>query len=223
MPDRIFNTDKMSPADALQRLKEGNFRFLNGLMAPRNLMEQVNETKEGQKPFAVILSCMDSRTPAEMIFDQGLGDIFSIRVAGNVISTDVLGSLEYATQVAGAKLIVVLGHSGCGAIKGACDGAKLGNLTSLLAKIQPAVLMAKTAPGERNSSNAGFVEEVADLNVRYNVQAMMQESDVIHALVDDGKVGIVPAMYDLSTGKVNFCEDGIILKSTRTQQVEVTA
>jgi carbonic anhydrase len=223
MPHRNFNTELMTPADALQRLKEGNFRFLNNLMENRNLLEQVNETKEGQKPFATILSCMDSRTSAEMIFDQGLGDIFSIRVAGNVISTDVLGSLEYSTQVAGAKLIVVLGHSGCGAIKGACDNAKLGNLTSLLAKIQPAVMMAHKAPGERNSENAAFVDEVADLNVRYNVQQMMQQSDVIHALVEEGKLGIVPAMYDVRTGKVNFCDDGIILKSIRKAEVAVSA
>ncbi len=218
MPHRNYNIELMTPTDALQRLKEGNFRFLNNLMENRNLLEQVNETKEGQKPFAVILSCMDSRTSAEMIFDQGLGDIFSIRVAGNVISTDVLGSLEYSTQVAGARLIVVLGHSGCGAIKGACDNAKLGNLTSLLAKIQPAVMMAHKATGERNSGNAAFVDEVADLNVRYNVQQMMQESDVIHTLVEEGRVGIVPAMYDVRTGKVNFCDDGVIFKSTRKEQ-----
>ena len=147
---------QMTPRKALQFLQEGNNRFINNLKANRNLLEQVNETRDGQWPFATILSCIDSRTSAELIFDQGLGDIFSVRIAGNIVNTDILGSMEFACKVAGSKLIVVLGHSKCGAVKGACDHVKLGNLTELLSKIQPAVYEESTITEDRSSSNSAF-------------------------------------------------------------------
>ncbi|NDJ14278.1 MAG: carbonic anhydrase [Acidobacteriia bacterium] len=150
----------ITPSMAIQILKDGNKRFMNNLKANRNLLEQVNETSDGQHPFAVILSCIDSRTSAELIFDQGLGDVFSIRIAGNIVNEDILGSMEFACKVAGAKVIVVLGHSKCGAVKGACDHVEMGNLTALLSKIQPAVFDEKSIIDNRNSSNSDFVEKV---------------------------------------------------------------
>jgi len=194
------------PAAALQQLKEGNFRFINNLSRNRDLLELVNKTKDGQWPFAAILSCMDSRTSAELIFDQSLGDIFSIRIAGNVIMDEVLGSLEYATAVAGSRLIVVLGHTNCGAIKGACDHVEMGHLTALLDRIQPAVQMEQTISENRNSTNAGFVEAVSRLNVKHSVQQILNKSRVIRSLVMEGNLGVVPAMYDVATGKVSFFE-----------------
>src|ERR1043165_1511302 len=154
MPQSRLYTEAFTPADALQLLKEGNFRFINGMPQHRDLLEEVTHTKDGQQPFAAIVSCMDSRTSGELVFDQGLGDIFSIRIAGNIVTSHVLGSLEYATAIAGAKLIVVMGHTNCGAIKGACDGVELGHLTRLLGHIQPAVTMAQsTVPGDKTSHN----------------------------------------------------------------------
>lgn len=196
----------ITPAAALKQLKEGNFRFINNLQTNRDLLELVNVTQNGQWPFAVILSCMDSRTSVELVFDQGLGDIFSIRIAGNVITDDVLGSLEYATAVAGSRLVVVLGHSNCGAIKGACDHVELGHLTSLLARIQPAVIMEQSVTENRTSNNPVFVQAVARLNVIYSAQQIVQHSPVIAELVESGRLGIVPAMYDVATGKVSFFE-----------------
>lgn len=202
----------ITPQGALQRLKEGNFRFINNLKMNRDLLEQVNDTKDGQWPFAAILSCMDSRTSAELIFDQGLGDIFSIRIAGNVISPGILGSLEYATAVAGSKLILVLGHTGCGAIKGACDGVQLGHLTSLLEKIKPAVLGEETVQGDRSSENAAFVNAVAKLNVHNSVNQIVNHSEVIRNLLAEGKIALVPAMYNVSTGQVTFYDDNLFLE-----------
>jgi len=202
----------ITPQGALQRLKEGNFRFVNNLKMNRDLLEQVNDTKDGQWPFAAVLSCMDSRTSAELIFDQGLGDIFSIRIAGNVISPGILGSLEYATAVAGSKLILVLGHTGCGAIKGACDGVQLGHLTSLLEKIKPAVLGEETIQGDRSSENAAFVNAVAKLNVHNSVNQIVNHSEVIRNLLAEGKIALVPAMYNVSTGQVTFYDDNLFLE-----------
>lgn len=196
------------PAAAVQLLKEGNFRFINSISQHRDLLEQVNETKNGQWPFAAILSCMDSRTSAELIFDQGLGDIFSVRIAGNIISPGILGSLEYATAVAGSVLIVVLGHTGCGAIKGACDNVTMGHLTSLLAHIRPAVEMEQTVTGDRTSKNDEFVRKVTLINVKNSVEQILGESKIIRDLVQQGKVGIIPAMYDVSTGRVTFLPEG---------------
>lgn len=202
----------LSPMQALNILKGGNFRFINKLNLSRDLLQQVNKTRNGQWPFATILSCMDSRTSAELIFDMGLGDIFSIRVAGNIISTDILGSLEYATAVAKSKLIVVLGHTNCGAVKGACDHVKMGHLTSLLNNIKPAVMMEKATLNNRTSTNAAFVNEVAKLNAINSVKSIWESSLIIRQLVDEGNLGIVPAMYDVATGKVTCYEEHGIIK-----------
>lgn len=201
----------ITPEEALQLLKKGNFRFINNLKINRDLLEQVNETKDGQWPFAAILSCMDSRTSAELIFDQGLGDIFSIRIAGNVISENVLGSLEYATAVAGSRLILVLGHTNCGAIKGACDHVEMGHLTGLLDKIQPAIQAETTVIKDRTSNNKTFVDEVARLNAMHTVEQILSQSAIINDLVKNGKVGIVSALYDTTNGKVSFYDTKHIL------------
>ncbi len=201
-----LTAEKVTPQQALQKLKEGNFRFITNLQANHDLLQMVNETKDGQKPFAVILSCMDSRTSAEHIFDQGLGDIFSVRIAGNIISPGILGSLEYAVAAAGSSLILVLGHTNCGAIKGACDDVKLGNLTNLLAQIRPAVEAEKTTQEERNSNNLNFVNEVSKLNVEHSMKRILTDSPVIKKMVDDGTIMLEGAMYDVATGKVKFYE-----------------
>ncbi len=199
----------ISPAQAVQILKKGNFRFINNLKVNRDLLEQVNYTKDGQWPFAAILSCMDSRTSAELIFDLGLGDIFSIRIAGNIVSEGILGSLEYATAVVGSRLIVVLGHTGCGAIKGACDNVQMGNITTVLDKIQSSVRAENTVTGERTSNNPEFVDAVSKLNVENSINKIMEQSSIIKQLVEEGKVGIVGAMYDVSTGRVSFYENAL--------------
>lgn len=198
-----------TPALALQLLKDGNARFVNNLCASRDLLQQANETRDGQWPFATIVSCIDSRTSAELIFDQGLGDIFSVRIAGNVINTDILGSLEFACHVAGSKLIVVLGHTSCGAIKGACDHVELGNLTELLSKIQPAVYEESQTPDplRRNSKNTEFVENVADLNVRRSVRSIINRSYILEHMIAAGKVGIIGAKHNLASGEVTFFDD----------------
>ena len=196
----------MTPGKALAFLKEGNKRFEKNLKANRNLLQQVNETSEGQFPFAVILSCIDSRVSAELIFDQGLGDIFSIRIAGNFVNEDILGSMEFACKLAGSKLIVVLGHSNCGAIKGACDDAKLGNLTTLIGKLKPAVEHVKEPNTDRNSKNTAFVANVAHANVELTIATIKKESPVLKEMLDNGEIGIVGGMYDVGQGKVEFME-----------------
>ena len=196
----------MTPNKALDFLKEGNQRFQNNLKANRNLLEQVNDTSEGQFPFATILSCIDSRVSAELVFDQGLGDIFSIRIAGNFSNVDILGSMEFGCKLAGTKLVVVLGHTSCGAIKGACDHARLGNLTALINKIEPAV-DAVTEPkdeSQRNSKNLEFVDKVAEKNVLLTINNIRQRSPVLAEMEDNGEIKIVGAMYDISTGEVVF-------------------
>lgn len=195
---------KLTPALALQILKDGNERFVNNLKANRNLLQQVNETSDGQHPFAIILSCIDSRTSAELIFDQGLGDVFSVRIAGNVLNEDILGSMEFACKVAGAKVIVVLGHSKCGAVKGACDHVEMGNLTSLLTKIRPAVDDEKTVSSNRTSSNDEFVEKVATINVKRTVEAIVQRSPILAEMISSGEIGLVGGMYSVETGRVEF-------------------
>ena len=196
----------MTPEKALQFLKEGNDRFQNNLKANRNLLEQVNDTSEGQFPFATILSCIDSRVPAELIFDQGLGDLFSVRIAGNFVTEDILGSMEFACKLAGTKLIVVLGHTACGAIKGACDHARLGNLTALINKIEPAVYAVKEPKDEslRNSKNLDFVNEVAKVNVEMTMENIRQRSAVLKEMENDGSIAIVGGMYDIADGSVTF-------------------
>ncbi len=197
----------ITPRKALEILKEGNNRFINNLKAHRDLLEQVNETRDGQWPFATILSCIDSRTSAELIFDQGLGDVFSVRIAGNIVNTDILGSMEFACKVAGSKLIVVLGHTKCGAVKGACDHVEMGNLTELLSKIQPAVYQEKTTSENRNSSNATFVENVSQINVKRNVKNIIERSFVLEQMIENGEIGIVGAMHNIETGEVSFYEE----------------
>jgi carbonic anhydrase len=198
-----------TPAKALQFLKEGNVRFVSNLRVNRDLLQQANETREGQWPFAVILSCIDSRTSAELIFDQGLGDIFSIRIAGNVVNTDIIGSLEFACKVAGSKLIMVLGHTKCGAIKGACDHVVMGNLTELLSKVQPAIHMETSTKDEqkRNSKNPEFVENVADLNVHHSVRAIINRSIILEQMIEKGEIAIIGGKHHLDTGVVEFFED----------------
>jgi carbonic anhydrase len=193
----------MTPQKSLNFLLEGNQRFQNNIRINRNLIEQVEDTAQGQFPFATILSCIDSRIPTEMIFDQGIGDLFNARIAGNFINDDILGSLEFACKLAGSKLIMVLGHTSCGAVKGACDDAKLGNLTQMLAKIMPAVKKTETAPGAaRNSSNTEFVNQVAKENVLMNVEAIKARSPVLHEMLMNDEIDIVGAMYDVTTGLV---------------------
>lgn len=194
----------MSPSAAFVRLQEGNARFLAGQRAPRDLPAQVHETAHGQHPFASIVSCMDSRTAVEHVFDLGLGDVFSIRLAGNIINDDVLGSLEFAHKVAGSKLIVVLGHSHCGAMKGAADDVVLGNLTHLLARIKPAVVGVPADGKPRTSKNPKFVDEVGRLNVILAVRQIRERSTVLRELHDRQAIDIIGGFYDIGTGKVEF-------------------
>jgi carbonic anhydrase len=197
----------MTPAKALEFLKQGNERFQNNLKANRNLLEQVNDTSEGQWPFAVILSCIDSRVSAELVFDQGLGDIFSVRIAGNFVNEDILGSMEFACKIAGSKLVVVLGHSKCGAIKGVCDNVTMGNLTALMSKLKPAVEAVKEPSENRNSGNADFVDNVAQMNVRMTIGNIKSRSAILNDMFVRGDIGIVGGMYDVETGVVRFFED----------------
>jgi carbonic anhydrase len=187
-------------------LEHGNERFRANLRANRDLLRQVNETHDGQWPFAAVLSCIDSRTSAELIFDQGLGDIFSVRIAGNIINDDILGSLEFACRIAGAKAVVVLGHSRCGAIMGACDGIELGNLTGLLRKIRPAVdtVLDSTDPASRTSANSEFVGAVAHENVRRGVNTILEQSTVLREMHAAGEIDVIGGMYCVSTGLVEF-------------------
>jgi carbonic anhydrase len=214
---------QITPRKALEILKKGNDRFINNLKANRDLLEQVNETRDGQWPFACILSCIDSRTGAELIFDQGLGDIFSVRIAGNIVNTDILGSMEFACKVAGSKLIVVLGHTKCGAVKGACDHVEMGNLTELLSKLQPAVYAEKETsnPNDRNSKNGDFVENVASINVRRSVKNIIERSFIIEQMVESGEIGVVGAMYDVETGIVEFYEDVEYIKDEEAPEFSV--
>ncbi|MFN7043719.1 MAG: carbonic anhydrase family protein [Flavobacterium sp.] len=214
---------QMTPRKALEFLQEGNSRFINNLKANRNLLEQVNETRDGQWPFATILSCIDSRTSAELIFDQGLGDVFSVRIAGNIVNTDILGSMEFACKVAGSKLIVVLGHSKCGAVKGACDHVEMGNLTELLSKIQPAVYEEKVTTTERSSKNSEFVENVAEINVKRSVKNIIERSFVLEQMIENGQIGIVGAMHDIETGVVTFYDDVKYIKDDLNPAFTVAA
>ncbi len=197
----------LTPQKAIELLREGNKRFVNNLKVNRNLLQQVNETSAGQYPLAVVLSCIDSRTSAELIFDQGLGDIFSVRVAGNIINEDILGSMEFACKVAGAKAVVVLGHSKCGAVKGACDHVEMGNLTNLLSKLQPAVYAEKTITADRTSSNDEFVEKVATLNVLMAMHQIHEKSTILNDMIINGEIALIGGMYDVETGIVDFYED----------------
>lgn len=201
--------NSITPAMAIDILKEGNNRFVSNLKVNRNLLQQANETSDGQHPFAVILSCIDSRTSVELIFDQGLGDVFSIRIAGNILNEDILGSMEFGCKVAGAKVIVVLGHTKCGAVKGACDHVEMGNLTALLTKIRPAVDDEKTTTENRTSANGEFVEKVAALNVKRTVKSITERSPILKEMIESGQISIVGGSHDITTGMVTFYDDTI--------------
>ena len=198
--------EELTPSLALQILKEGNARFVSNIKAHRDLLEQANVTSAGQFPFAAILSCIDSRTSAELIFDQGLGDVFSIRIAGNILNDDILGSMEYSCKLSGSKLIVVLGHTKCGAISGACDHVELGHITSLLDKIKPAIELEKTTTEERNSTNKNFVRNVTTNNIHLVVEKIRQQSPILVEMENAGQIKIVGGLYDLDTGHVTFFE-----------------
>jgi len=198
--------DAISSAKALELLKEGNQRFTTKQQVERDLNLQVEQTSTGQFPFATVLSCIDSRVPAELVFDQGIGDIFSVRIAGNFVNADILGSMEFASKLAGTKLILVLGHTACGAVKGACDHAELGNLTGMLENIAPAVdaIIEPTSAAERTSANIDFVNAVGTKNVKMTIDRIREESPVLAEMEQAGEIQIVGGMYDIATGKVNF-------------------
>ena len=193
--------ENLTPKCAHDILVEGNKRFAQNLKAQRNLQEQVLVTSKGQYPFAVVLSCIDSRAPAELVFDQGIGDIFSVRVAGNIVNEDILGSMEYACKVAGSKIVVVMGHTKCGAVTAACNHVELGNITALLSKIKPVVEAVDTDSSEMHDDK---IEEVAELNVELSITRILQESPILAEMAEKGEIEIVGAMYDVSTGLVKF-------------------
>lgn len=207
-PNNASDTQTLfTPGTALQVLKDGNARFVNNLKVNRNLLQQLNEASERKFPFAVILSCIDSRGSAELIFDQGFGDLVSIRIAGNIINEDILGSMEFACKIGGAKIVVVLGHTRCGAIKGACDDVKLGNLTSLIAKIKPAVASVREPATNRNSKNTEFAEKVAVANVHQVIASIKHRSEILREMQDNNEITIVGGMYDIQTGNIEFYEN----------------
>jgi carbonic anhydrase len=197
----------MTPQRALAELREGNARFVAGQSRVRNLPAQIKATASGQYPFAVVLSCLDSRQPIEIVFDQGIGDIFSARVAGNILNDDILGSMEFACKASGGKLIAVIGHSNCGAIKGAVDDVQLGNLTGLLARIKPAVDSVSADIQPRTSKNYAFVNTVAEANVKLVMKEIRERSPILREMLDKREIGLVGGMYDLSTGKVQFFDN----------------
>jgi carbonic anhydrase len=196
----------LTPEHALEILKEGNKRFVNNIKAHRNLLQQVNETSSGQFPFAAILSCIDSRTSAELIFDQGLGDILSIRIAGNILNEDILGSMEFSCKIAGSKLIVVLGHTSCGAIEGACNNIVLGHITTLLNKIKPAIDLETQTKEKRNGQNKLFMQNVTKNNVFITVKKITEQSSILKDMERSGEIKIIGGLHDIETGKVTFYE-----------------
>ena len=196
-----LSQEQLSPTGALELLKEGNIRFTSNKKETRDLLNQVNETSTGQYPFAAILSCIDSRVPAEIVFDQGIGDVFSARVAGNIVNEDVLGSIEYACKVAGSKVVVVLGHSKCGAVTAACKGVELGNITALLSKIQPAVDAIKPSVNEFDDA---AIQQVSDKNVTLTIEKMREDSPILADMEKNGEIQIVGAMYHVNNGEVTW-------------------
>jgi carbonic anhydrase len=197
---------KMTPESSLQNLRDGNKRFQENVRLSRNLVQQVRETASGQYPYATVLSCIDSRVSSELIFDQGMGDLFSIRIAGNFVNEDILGSMEFACKLAGTKLVVVLGHTACGAVKGACDHARLGNLTTLINKIEPAVAAVSEPADEslRNSKNIDFVNQVAEKNVMMTIENIRNQSPILVEMEKNHEIKIIGGMYDISNGEVTF-------------------
>lgn len=195
---------EMTPEQALQRLQEGNQRFVDGTMKNRDFVKQAKLTSAGQHPSIVMLNCIDSRTPPEIIFDQGIGDIFAIRIAGNIQNNDIIGSMEFGTKVAGAKLIAIIGHTSCGALRGACQQVKLGNLTGLLQKIQPAVKQAAKEVGTRDCNQVTYIDQIAKDNVLLVMKQIKAQSPIITKLIKEGKINLVGGIQDISTGKVTF-------------------
>jgi carbonic anhydrase len=196
----------MTPERALQLLKDGNERFTTGAMVNRDLRAQITATSEGQHPFATILSCQDSRTSNDLLFDLNKGDAFSLRIAGNVVNEDILGGMEFGSKAAGAKLIAVIGHTKCGAIYGACDNVKMGNLTGLLDKIKPAIADVPQSITPRDSKNPQFVDAVTEANVRYQMRQIKEKSSILKEMIDKGEIGLVGGVYDIKTGEVKFFE-----------------
>ncbi len=196
---------QLNPTEAIELLKAGNARFVEKSPLARDYSAQISDTASGQFPLAAIVSCIDSRIPTEIVFDQGIGDVFNARIAGNFVNDDILGSLEFACKVAGAKAIVIMGHTACGAVKGACDRAELGNLTQMLAKITPAVEAVETPEGtDRSSANAEFVDNVAQANVELAIADLKAKSPVLNEMIQAGEISIAGAMYDVKSGKVSF-------------------
>ncbi|GGI76467.1 carbonic anhydrase family protein [Legionella impletisoli] len=202
---------QMTPKQALKRLKEGNERFLNNKLLQRNYLAQAKQSSYGQFPWVVVLNCMDSRSVPEFIFDQGLADMFTLRVAGNILNEDILGSLEFATKAAGARLIVVLGHTSCGAVRGACEGVQLGHLNHVLDQISPLVEPAKKDSGLSSCSKPELVNLIAKDNALHVAREIQQQSPIIQNLITNGQVGIVAGMHDIRTGKVTFFEEGRLI------------
>ncbi|HBX66239.1 MAG: carbonic anhydrase [Balneola sp.] len=198
--------DALTPEEILQSMKEGNERFVNNDLTPRDYQAQVKGTAKGQYPEAIVLACVDSRVPVENVFDKGVGDIFVARVAGNFVNEDILGSAEFATAVAGSKVVVVLGHKSCGAVKAAIDGVEMGNITAMLEKIKPAVEMTENYDGDRSTGNDDYVTEVVNNNVKHTIEEMRENSSIIAELERNGDVVIAGAFYDLETGKVTFLD-----------------
>jgi len=196
----------LRPADVLQRLRDGNARFVAGRSLERDFGAQIKQTARSQHPLASVLACIDSRSAPEIVFDQGIGDLFSARIAGNFVDDDILGSLEFASKLAGSKLIVVLGHTDCGAIKGACDDVKLGNLTTTLSHLRPAVDAVADVPGPRSSKNPDFVRAVTEMNVKLTMEAIRKRSSMLDGMIARSEVGLVGAIYDVATGVVTWME-----------------
>lgn len=207
----LLNRDKMSPQEALDILIEGNHRFTNNLSVSKDLLNLVMLTKDRQHPFASVLSCSDSRAPVEMLFDQALGDVFSVRLAGNIASDKCIGSLEFSSKYLGSKLIVVLGHTDCGAVKAACDNFREGHIGEIINLIRPAVRMDKTTVENRNSSNVAFVENVCTHNVRVQINEIIHSSDIIQDMLAAKQIGMVGGIYNLATGEVTFLPDTLML------------
>lgn len=207
----LLDRNKMTPQEALDILIEGNHRFANNLTANKNSLNLVELTKNKQHPFASFLSCSDSRAPVELLFDQSLGDIFSVRLAGNIASDKCIGSLEFSSKYLDSKLIVVMGHSSCGAVKAACDDFKDGHIGEIINMIKPAIRHEKTVLEDRSSKNESFVEKICELNVRYQIDQIIRTSDIVQDMLTAKKIGVVGCVYDLNTGVVRFLPDTLIL------------
>lgn len=208
----LLDRDKMSPREALDILKEGNKRFTSDREEDKDFKTLIQITKDKQHPFASFLSCSDSRAPVELVFDQALGDIFSVRLAGNIASDKAIGSLEFASKYLGSKLIVVMGHTSCGAVKAACDDFKDGHIGEIINLIKPSIRHEKsiTDPGQRTSKNSDFVEKICALNVKYQIDTIIRCSDIVDDMLNNQEIGIVGAVYDIANGKVDFLQETFV-------------